>query len=87
MRSVHVIAAAVLFTMMPVTAFPPERDDQLQARYSLCMDKGERDFLEEFRGSCDALCIHQPHRSEQDWLERQRQVAEACQVLHRGRSG
>lgn len=64
----RIATAAVLVTMMPAAALAADRDEQLQARYSLCIDKAERDFLEEFRGSCDALCMHQPHRSERDCL-------------------
>jgi hypothetical protein len=30
MRAVHAIAAAVLFMMMPATAFPAKRDDQVR---------------------------------------------------------
>lgn len=38
--------------------------EQLQSRYRLCTDKADADFLEEFRGSCDVLCIQQQHGTE-----------------------
>ena len=41
-------------------------DEKLQGRYRLCMDKAAADFLEEFKSSCDVLCIRQRHGNEDD---------------------
>jgi hypothetical protein len=43
-----------------------QSDDRLQDRYKLCMERADANYLEEFRGECDALCIRQkrePHRA------------------------
>ena len=67
----RIIAAAVFVALIaPAAASSTERDDQLQARYALCMEKADTSFLEEFRGSCDVLCIHQHRASENDCLAR-----------------
>jgi hypothetical protein len=67
---VYGIAAVFALLMVPASVTSTERDDQLQARYTLCMDKTDASFLEEFRGSCDVLCIHQQPASENDCLAR-----------------
>jgi hypothetical protein len=68
----HATGAALFVMMMiaPLVAFSDERNDRLQARYTLCMDKADASFLEEFRGSCDVLCIRQHRASENDCLAR-----------------
>jgi hypothetical protein len=65
---IRTLAVAVLVTIIPAAAFSADRDEQLQARYGLCIDKADHDNLEEFRSDCDVLCMHQQHRSEQDCL-------------------
>jgi hypothetical protein len=48
-------------------------DEQLQNRYRLCMDKADADNLEEFRASCDVLCLHQQNGTENACLARHTQ--------------
>ena len=65
----HTIIAFALFAIAaPAFAAEQQGDEQLQRRYRLCMDKADTDFLEEFRGGCDVLCIHQKHGSESNCL-------------------
>jgi hypothetical protein len=67
-------AAATLLALLavssPASSASADRDEQLQERYRLCINKADSDFLEEFRSVCDVLCIHQKHGSDHDCLAR-----------------
>jgi hypothetical protein len=67
-------AAAALLALLavstPASSASADRDEQLQERYRLCINKADSDFLEEFRSGCDVLCIHRKHGSDHDCLAR-----------------
>jgi hypothetical protein len=67
---ISAVAAVIALLGIPTFAFSAGRDDQLQDRYSLCINKADSGFLEEFRSACDVLCIHQKHGSDDECLAR-----------------
>src|ERR1700693_6413808 len=52
-------AVASVALIIISNAAAQQSDDRLQDRYKLCLKKADADFLEEFRGECDSLCIRQ----------------------------
>ena len=61
-----VVVCALL--IVPTSAASTDQDDKLQNRYSFCINKADAEFLEEFRGYCDALCIRKQRGHEYECL-------------------